>query len=75
MAGSHALDDRWGLFAEVAGTATPTRTDPLILTAGVTRTLMPHLVLDAGVIVGLNQDAPDAQFLVGLTTNFGPLIR
>ncbi len=75
LAGSHTLNDEYGLFAELAGYADPGRIDPVFATMGATYTLNRYMVADAAVVLGVNSDAPDAQFLIGITTNFGALTR
>lgn len=73
IAGSHTLNEDFGLFAEVAGISDPGLVDPLFATFGVTHPLSETFIVDAGLVVGLNTDAPDAQFIIGLTTNFGSI--
>lgn len=75
VAGYHQLDERNELFGELAGFVNPGPVDPVIFTGGVAHKLSDDLIIDAGVIVGMNDDAADLQFLVGLTTNFGPIVR
>lgn len=72
VSGGHALDERLGVFAELAHIASPGGTDPSFATAGATYALSPGLILDCGVSLGLNDDAADAVLLAGLTMNLGP---
>jgi hypothetical protein len=72
VAGGVPLDGRWGLFAEVAGIIAPEGDDsPLFVNAGVTHAFEPWLVMDTGAQIGLNDDAPDLMWQVGVTMNFG----
>ncbi len=71
IAASHSLDDHLGLYAELAQILDIRGFDPLITTLGVTRSVNPSLVLDFGLALGLNGDAPDAALVAGLTMNFG----
>ncbi len=75
IAGSHALNEDFGLFAEIAAIADPGIVDPMFGTFGITHPLSEAFIVDAGVRIGLNTDAPDAQFIVGMTTNFGNLFQ
>lgn len=65
----------WGRlagFAEVAGVFVPEqKTDEVFTTLGATWSASHLLVLDAGVVLGLSDDAPDFQVVFGLTHNFG----
>lgn len=71
IAASRSLTGDLGVFAEVSQVSAPGDIDPLVAIVGVTRTLRPSLVLDFGLGTGLNADAPDTVFTVGLTLNFG----
>ena len=71
LALSKLLGDELGVFGEVAGVDTAGGGEPLFGTFGLVRNLGPSLALDGGVVVGFNSDAPDLQFVFGLTTNFG----
>ncbi len=73
LAGSQALPAGLGVFAELAHIRSPGGFEPLIATLGATKAVHRTLTLDAGVALGLNDDAPDAQFIVGLTANLGQL--
>ena len=59
-------------FGEVAGVWIPEQdTEQLFSIVGLTFNPRPSCVFDCGVLIGLNQDAPDLQFVVGLTQNLG----
>lgn len=75
VAASHSLQGQVGLYAELAQILGVGGFDPMITTLGVTRTLNPSLVLDFGLALGLNSDAPDAALVAGLTMNFGAVRR
>ncbi len=65
-----------GAFAELAGVFTPEQNfDSVFTTVGVAYALSESLVLDGAFAVGLNDDAPDFQVLVGLTFNPGWIFR
>jgi len=72
LAVGHALAGEWGAFGELTGISTPGSDDPAFLILGLARSFGPSVVADLSVALGLNEDAPDAQLLVGLTTNLGP---
>lgn len=62
----------WLGFAESKVDWIPERDrSPWSLLLGASRPLGADLVLDAGLEVGLNADAPDLRFVVGLTQNLG----
>jgi len=74
LAAALALDDRWGVFGELAGRfVSEYDYDSVFLTGGVTFAQDPSLVFDAGLVAGLSDDAPDAVFQVGMTHNLGRL--
>ncbi|MCB9916670.1 MAG: transporter [Planctomycetes bacterium] len=75
LAGAYALDDELSAFAELSQRVQPGPDDPSALVTGLAWAWSPSLVLDAAVSVGLDDDAPDAVWMLGLTTNFGPLRR
>lgn len=61
-----------GIFGELAGIFVDDRNyDAVFTTLGATWSPAPGLVLDAGVVLGLSNDAPDAALVVGLTRNLG----
>jgi hypothetical protein len=72
-AASYALTEDTAAFAEIAKIFHSDGADPLFTTLGIARTLFPGTILDVGVAIGLNDDAPDAILLVGVTTNLGKL--
>lgn len=72
LAGSIPYDERLGLFGELAAIFDQNDADPLFATGGVTYALAASTILDAGLALGLNDDAPDLRFLIGITTNRGP---
>lgn len=66
------LSDRFGAFAEAAAILVPsTDTENVFTTIGVTYAPQPSLVFDAGVVLGLSDEATDWQALIGLTKNLG----
>ncbi len=71
LAAGRSLTNDLGIFGEVAATVAPEQPDTAFVTLGSAYALSPSLVLDAGFAVGLDSDAPDFQFLLGLTTNLG----
>jgi len=75
IAGRHTLNDDFGLFGEINGISDPGSLDPATAIFGITHPLSPGFIVDAGIQVGLNTDAPDARFLIGLTTNFGSIFH
>jgi hypothetical protein len=71
---SHRLDEQFGLFSELAffhGVESGHR--PYYVTGGGQYFLDEHTVFDAGLRFGLNSDAQEWVFLIGVTTNFGDL--
>ena len=72
VSGSIPVAESFGAFGEIAGIITPELDDEqLIATGGVTYPIMDGWLFDAAVAVGLSNDAPDLQFLVGVTVNLG----
>ena len=72
LTASVALTDRWSALAELAGVVVPAQDlESWFVITGVAWAAEPWLVLDAGVTVGLSDDAPDLQVFVGFTQNFG----
>lgn len=68
--------EQWGAFAEVGGIFIPAQqTDMVFAIFGGAYSASPFLVLDAGLNVGLTNDAPDLQVFFGCTYNFGKLAR
>lgn len=66
------LNHTWGAFGELAGIIAPERdASPLFANVGVTHAFAPWLVMDSGVLIGLNGDAQDLIYRVGFTMNFG----
>jgi len=69
---SRPWGDRLGHYGELFLQFLPADDDEIITTDwGLTYRLNPSFVLDAGVNVGLSEDAPDFQFLLGLTKVLG----
>lgn len=61
-----------GIFGELAGIFVDDRNyDAVFTTLGAAWSPAPGLVLDAGVVLGLSDDAPDAALVFGLTRNLG----
>ncbi len=76
LAASRPVTDQVGVFGEVASTiVSEFDLEPVFGTVGATFALSDFFVLDGSVRVGLNDDAPDTQFQVGLTRNFGRVYR
>ena len=70
--GSFPLGDEWAFNAELAAVETPEHDlNEIFTTVGFSWAVSPDLVLDAGVVVGLNDDAQDFQVVFGFTKNFG----
>jgi len=65
--------DDLSFFGELAGIFVPEQDSEQVFTM-VGCTFNPHSssVFDVGVLVGLTQDAPDLQFVIGFTQNLGP---
>jgi len=64
-----------GLFGEVAGIFRPDLDSNAILaTAGASWAWAPNLTLDGALMIGLTDDAPDYQLLLGLTWNLGGIL-
>jgi len=63
-------------FGELAGLWRPEHdTERLLATLGVAKTWAPGRVVDLGFALGVGDDAPDFQLLVGTTINLGPPVR
>ena len=76
IAGGIPLDDRWGAFAELAGSLVPDRGQHVwFTTLGVTLAAQRGSILDLSVALGLSNDAPDAVLQFGVTHNLGPVFR
>lgn len=73
LALSRTLPSNYGTFFELAEVFGPHDVDPIVATLGVTKALSRSVVFDVGLALGLNDDAPDVQLLVGFTVNFGAL--
>ena len=72
---SRPLEGGAGVFGELAGVFTPDQNyDSLFTTLGGTWSPTPGLVFDMGFVIGLTSDAPDFQFVIGLTRNFGSVV-
>jgi hypothetical protein len=71
-AASMSVTERLGLYAELAGTVVSEQDLGIYNTSwGLTWSPIPSLVFDAGVRVGLSDDAEDFVLVFGLTQNFG----
>lgn len=74
-AASRPLEGGAGVFGELAGVFTPDQNyDSLFTTLGGTWSPTPGLAFDMGFVIGLTSDAPDFQFVIGLTRNFGSAV-
>lgn len=74
LATSHPLSNSVGAFAEIAGVSIPDQdAEQAFTTFGVTYAASNSLVFDVGAVVGLDRDARDFQFIIGLTRNLGRL--
>ena len=72
LAVAHSLDQRWGLFAELAGVLRPESDSAAsVWTAGVTFATAPSCVFDVALANGNGDDAIDLQVTVGMTLNLG----
>jgi hypothetical protein len=61
------------LFGEVAGSfVSATNTNAYFTTVGVAYSSAPDRIIDVAVVLGMSDDAPDEQFLIGITQNLGP---
>ena len=68
------LTDQLGAFGEIAAQRVRAQSEnPVFTTFGMTYSDTPGAIWDAGMVVGLNDDAVDAQFVIGLTRNLGRL--
>lgn len=73
-AADHNVGEGASVFSELAGVFTPDQDfESVFTTLGGTWSPSPGLVLDVGFVVGLSNDAPDFQFVIGFTRNLGPL--
>ncbi len=75
FAAGHPLIGDTGGFAELAWILGRDDVDPAFTTVGITQSISPELVVDLAVVLPLNDDAGDTLFVLGLTTNLGPLFR
>jgi hypothetical protein len=72
LAGFLPVTAGWTAMLEFAGTHRPEfDTEPIIVNAALLFNLTDALLFDIGVQVGLNDDAPDAVIVAGVTTNVG----
>jgi len=68
------LADGIGAFGEVAAVLVPaTDVENIFTTLGATYSPSPSLVFDAGVVLGLSDEATDWQALIGVTKNIGAI--
>lgn len=66
----------WFSFAELAGILqTEADTEQVLLTTGVGYLVRDSLAVDCGLVVGLSEESPDLQFVVGFTHNWGAVLR
>lgn len=74
LAAGFPLDERASVFTELTGQLTPAQDQQsLFVISGGTFAVSDSFVLDAAVLLGLSEDAPDFQLLFGATKNFGAL--
>lgn len=74
LAAAGAIEQRWGWFGELAGRfVDELHHDSVFVTAGATYAPKDSMVFDAGVVVGLSDDAPDLMFVFGMTHNLGSI--
>jgi hypothetical protein len=72
LEGGFPLGDEWSFNAELAAVETPDQNlNEIFTTIGFSWAVSPDFVLDAGVVVGLNDDAQDFQIVFGFTKNLG----
>lgn len=76
LAGSATMSEDWFVFAEIAGIfEMESDLDTVLATGGAGIWLEPGVVLDFALAIGLSEDAPDLQLLIGSTQNLGTLFR
>jgi len=75
LAGTYRFEPETLAFGEISRLHAAFGPDPMIALGGVARTVSESLVIDVALALGVNDDAPDAMLLVGLTTNLGRLRR
>ena len=72
LAGSQAIDDEFGVFAEIAAVLVPEiDLESVFTTIGGNYVVSPSTILDAGIVLGISDEAPDFQLVFGVTSNFG----
>lgn len=72
LALSAAASDTVGVFGEIAAIFRPDLdTNVVLVTGGASWNWVPNLTWDGALLVGLTEDSPDYQLLVGLTWNLG----
>lgn len=72
LAGFLPVTPGWTAMLELAGTHRPeVDTEPISVNLALLFNLTDALLFDVGVQVGLNDDAPDAVVVAGVTTNIG----
>ena len=72
IAGTMPIHERWSGLAELAGSYIPEESfGPLVANLAALYDLGDTAVLDAGVLLGLNDDAEDFAIRAGITTNLG----
>lgn len=65
--------DGWLGVSELAAQLRPESSyESAFVTLGAAHAVDPSLVLDASVVLGLSEDAPDFVFQIGFTQSFGP---
>jgi len=73
---ARTFESRLGMYGELFIQFLPAADDENISNQwGVTYTLNPSMVLDAGVNIGLSDDAPDVQVRMGITKVLGKLFQ
>jgi hypothetical protein len=72
LAAGRTLVDKFGLTAELAGVFVPEQDLDLVFTTlSANYAVADWLVLDAGVVLGLSEEAPATRLVIGFTQNFG----
>lgn len=74
FAAGYGLNERWSVFGEMAGQFVPDLDlESIYTTGGVTFRASDDFVYDAGLVLGLSNDAPDLVLMIGMTHNLGRL--
>lgn len=70
------IDDRWSAFGELLVELRPEeKLESAEIGAGVAWSPRASTVVDAGISIGLDSDAPDLRFFAGVAINFGRAAR